>query len=165
MRRPPARRAIAAALAILASQGLIAAGFGAAGRLDGTIGAAACALGWLAVLAWSLPAAAACLTASLGLGVLAALAGAPGWLPATAAGASVAAWDLTVLAAEARGADDGGERRIVTARLAALAAGILPGLALAGLLGRVRLALPFAAMLALAIGALVALHRAARRWD
>lgn len=165
MRKPTDRRTVVAGLAVLGSQGLLAAGFGAAGRLDGTIGAAACALGWLAVLVWSVPAAGACLTASLALGVLSALAGAPGWLPAAAAGASLAAWDLTRLAAGARGADEAGERRIVTGRLGALAAGILPGLALAGLLGWIRLALPFAVMLALAIAALVALDRAARRWD
>ncbi len=107
----------------------------------------------------------ACLVALLALGVVAVLAGAPGWLGAVAAAASLAAWDLSLLAVQRpRGADRSQERRLLRSHLRALAAGILPGLALAILLGPVRLRIPFLAMVVLAAVALLALHRVARRW-
>lgn len=153
----------AAAVAVTASQGLLVAGFAAAGRPAGAAAALACALGWLLVLAFRWPGASLCLTASLALGVVAALAGAPGWLPATAAAASLVAWDLVLLRVE-RARPGPGERRLLANRLGALAAGVAPGLLLAAVLGRVRVELPFTAVAAAAAIALLALDRAARRW-
>jgi hypothetical protein len=157
-------RTLAAAAAVAGSQGLLLAGFAAAGRVDGVAAAAACGIVWLAVLALALPGAVACLTLSLALGVLAALAGAPGGLTTTAAGASIAAWDLTRLAAGgARGIDAPTERRLLRSRLRALAAGILPGVVLAGLLRPVRIDMPFVVLASLALLALLTLDQVARR--
>jgi hypothetical protein len=165
MKRLLAPRGLAAALAILASQGLTLAAFARAGRADGMAAAGGSAVLWMGVLAMALPAAAACLTVSLALAVLSVLSGGPGGLAVGAAGASLAAWDLTRLSSGgAPAADAAGERRLVRSRLLALAGGILPGLVLAGLLGGVRMALPFPVMLGLAVAALLALDRAARRW-
>jgi len=157
-------RPIAAALAILASQALLAAAFAMVRRGEGLAAAAACALGWLTVLVVAAPAASLCLTASLALAVLAVLAGAPGWLSTAATAASLVAWDLTHLATEpARGVDDAAERRMMGSHLRALGAGILPGVALAGVLGQARLTVPFPVMVGVVILALVALHRAGRQ--
>lgn len=165
MRGPLPLRTLAAALAICGSQGLLLAGFAIAGRVDGMVAALVCALGWVLVLALAASEATLCLVASLGLGVLGALAGAPGWITTTAAGASLAAWDLTLLGARgAAPADEPGERRLLRSHLRALAAGILPGLALAILLGRAQVAIPFAAMVVLVGVALLSLHGVARRW-
>jgi hypothetical protein len=140
-------------------------GFAIAGRAVGVVAAGACGIAWLAVLALALPGAGACLVLSLTLGVLAAVAGAPGWLPATAAGASVVAWDLTHFAAgAARGVDARAERRLVRIRLRTLAAGVLPGLGVAALLGPVRIDMPFVVLVGLALLALLAVDRVARRW-
>jgi len=161
----PTARSLAAALAILASQALTAAGFAVAGRALGAAAAAACALLWLAVLALALPGQAVCLATSLALAVLAVAAGGPGLLAVASAAAGVAAWDLARFAtAGAPAADRAGERRLLRSRLLALAAGLLPGLALAAALGPVRLALPFPVMLGAAVLLLFALDRAARRW-
>ncbi len=164
MKRPFTARTLVAALAVAASQALLAAAFAWARCGAGVAAAGLCALGWLVVLALAVPFAAACLAASLALAVLAVLAGAPGWLTTAAAAASLAAWDLTgVAGARARGVDGAAERRILASHLRALAAGILPGLALAGVLGEARIALPFPVLVAVAVGARVALDRAARR--
>lgn len=164
MKRRLTIRVAAAALAVVASQAMLLAAFATVRRGDGMAAAAVCAVGWGAVLALAAPGVSLCLTASLALAILAVLAGAPGWLTTTAAAASLAAWDLTHLATGgARGVDQAAERRLVTSRLRALAAGILPGLALAALLGQARLAVPFPVMVGAAIVALLALDRAARR--
>lgn len=100
----------------------------------------------------------------LGLAVLAVVAAAPTWLCAVAAGGAVAIGDLAALAAEATpDADRAQEARVLRAHLGALAAGLAPGIALAALLGRAHFALPFGAVLALGLGAVVALDRAWRR--
>jgi len=157
-------RTFAAALAIAAAEGVQAATFAWLGRAAGIAAAMACALGWGLALALALPVGTLCLVASLGLGVLAAVAGAPAGLAAAGAGAAVAAWDLTLLATEEpRAVDGAGERRVLASRIGALGAGILPGVALAALLGAVRLELPFVAVVAAALLLLGALDRVARR--
>jgi hypothetical protein len=158
-------RGLAAALAVVASQALTLAAFALAGRAAGMAAAGAFALLWLGVLARGVFAAGACLFASVALAVLAVLAGGPGWLGIAACSASVAAWDLTRFTTGGAPAQDGaGERGLVRSRLVALAAGLLPGLVLAALLGQVQLSLPFPVMLGLGLVALLALDRAARRW-
>ncbi len=165
MRRLLALRGLAAATAVIASQALTAAAFALAGNAWGLAGAGACTLLWLVVLGRAVPMAGACLFASVALAALSVLAGAPGWLGVAASTAAVVAWDLTRLATGGAPAEDAdGDRRLVRSRLGALATGLLPGLALAALLGQVRLALPFPVMLGLGVVALLALDRAARRW-
>jgi hypothetical protein len=155
----------AAVLAVIGSQGLLLAAFAGAGRLAGMAAAAGCALVWLVLVALAMPGISACFCASLALGVLAAMAGAPALLATAAAGASLAAWDLSLLAAgRGRRADEPEERPFLASRLRALAIGIFPGVALAALLGRARLDIPFLGMLAIPILVLIALDRAARRW-
>jgi hypothetical protein len=162
----PTLRGPAAAAAVVASQALTLAAFALAGRPWGVAAAGACAVLWLCVLARAIPAAGACLFAAVALAALSILAGAPGWLGVAASSASVVAWDLTRFASGGAPAEDrAGERRLVGSRLGALAAGLLPGLVLAALLGQLRLTLPFPVMLGLGLLALLALDRAARRWD
>jgi hypothetical protein len=154
-----------AAFAILCSQALLLAAFAVAGRPLGMAAAGLCAAAWLLVLARSAPGAAPCLGAALGLAILALLAGAPGWLPSLGAGAALASWDLTTFCTQReRAPDASGERALLASRLRGLAVGILPGLALAGVLGHVRLDLPFAVVAALAAAAVLLLDRASRRW-
>ena len=161
----PALRHLAAAVAVVASQALTLAAFALAGRPGGMAGAGAWALLWLTVLARAFPAAGACLFGSVALAALSVLAGGPGWLGVAAVAASVVAWDLTRLTSDGVPAGDrAGERRLVRSRLLALAAGLLPGLVLAVLLGHVELTVPFPVMLGLGLVALLALDRAARRW-
>lgn len=135
-----------------------------AGNGLGVAAAAACALCWLVVLAFALPGATACLAASLALEVWGVMAGGPGWLAAASAGASLAAWEFTSSAIEGTRSGEEADRPFLRHRSIALGAGLLPGLALAGLLGRVHAGIPFAVMAGLAGVALLALDRLARRW-
>jgi hypothetical protein len=158
-------RGFAAAAAVVASQALTLAAFTLAGRPWGMTAAGACAVLWLGALARAVPAAGACLFASVALAALSILAGGPGWLGVAASCASVVAWDLTRFASGgAPAVDRAGEQRLVRSRLGALAAGLLPGLVLAALFGQLRLTVPFPVMLGVGILALLALDRAARRW-
>lgn len=155
---------LVAAAAVSGSQALVAAAYAAAGRPQGIGAAAACAAAWLLLTRLAHRAVFAMLFVGLGLTAGAALAGAPAWLCAAAAGGCVAAWDLSLVAGAAPPeADPAQERRVLRAHLGALAAGLSPGLLLAGLLGDVRIALPFGAVLALGLIAVAALDQAGRR--
>jgi hypothetical protein len=163
VRRASSAPALPAAAAVAASQAVVAAAYAAAHRPLGAAAAVACAVAWLLLTARARRAVFAMLFVALGLAAGAALAGAPSWLCAAAAGACVAAWDLSLLAADApRAADPDQERRVMRAHLGALAAGLAPGIVLAGLLGGARITLPFGAVLALGVAALAALDRASR---
>jgi hypothetical protein len=101
---------------------------------------------------------------ALALAVAAVALGAPAWACAMASAGCVAVGALALAAGSAPpGADRAQEARVYRAHLGALAAGLLPGIALVALLGQARMALPFGVVVVLGLAALAALDRAWRR--
>lgn len=165
-RARPLLRAWPAALAVVAAEALVGAGFAAAGRPAGIAAAAGCAVAWLAVAALAASGSTALLVATLALEVLGALAGAPAWLCAAATASAVAAWDLSAVAASApRDPDPVREARVMAGHLRALAVGLGPGVVLAAALGWARVELPFWGVLALGLAAVLALDQASRHLE
>lgn len=158
-------RKLLALAALLAAHATLAAAFLLVGSPIGAALAVLCAASWGAVLAFRWPGGpTGCLVLALLLTVIAAAAGAPSSLGALASALVLAAWDLTLLERDLAGTCRPlGVRRLERAHLLALAGGLAPGVALALFLGRAQLRMPFPAVLALGVLALLGLKRAVPR--